>query len=297
VAKRKPTEAISEESRRKWHRLLGLLLTDHLAGSPFTVELEKDLSQKQQLLDVVVIRRGPGEVTRPLPDGLDDLVAHNLITFKSHQDTLDDWSLKELTGHYVNYRKQVSPRGGLLAEDQFRLIAICARHPRQLFDMIPPEQAKSGVFTIRRGSDAIRIIVVIDLAKTERNAFLHLFSAAPDQIEYGAAHCMLPSSETSRIINRLFEEYRREGLSMPYTMEDFRREVALEYIGRLTPEERMAGLPPEQRMAGVPPEQRVAGLAPEQRMAGMSAEEIEAYLRRLRKGSPASRKKKPRPKQ
>ena len=53
---------------RQWHRLFGLLLTDHLAGSPFTVELEKDLSKKQQLLDVVIVRRGRGEATRPLPD-------------------------------------------------------------------------------------------------------------------------------------------------------------------------------------------------------------------------------------
>src|SRR5207249_5502189 len=138
---------------------------DQLAGSPFTVELEKDLSKKQQLLDVVVVRRGPGEVTRELPDGLNDLVAHNLLTFKSHQEPLDDWALKELTGHYVNYRKQVSPRGRLLPEDQFRLYAVCARHPRDLFAAVVPERMQPGVFTCRRGSDAIRIVVVADLAK------------------------------------------------------------------------------------------------------------------------------------
>jgi hypothetical protein len=42
---------------------------------------------------------------------------------------LDDWALKELTGHYVNYRKQVSPRGELLPQHSFRLYAVCARHP------------------------------------------------------------------------------------------------------------------------------------------------------------------------
>jgi hypothetical protein len=55
-----------------------------LADSPFTVVLELDLSQKDPLLDVVVVQRRSGKVTRPLPDGLDDLVAHNLISFKSH---------------------------------------------------------------------------------------------------------------------------------------------------------------------------------------------------------------------
>jgi hypothetical protein len=85
-----------------WHRLFGLLLTDYFAGTPFTVELEKDLSMKKQLLDVVILRKGRGRLTSCLPDGLDDLAAHNLITFNSHQEALDDWALKELTGHYVN---------------------------------------------------------------------------------------------------------------------------------------------------------------------------------------------------
>src|SRR5438876_11635957 len=100
-----------------WHRLFGLLLTDFFAGSPFIVELEKDLSLKKQLLDVVILRKGQGRFVGRLPDGLDNLATYNLITFKSHQENLDDWALKELTGHYVNYRKQVSPaRKPLLPE-------------------------------------------------------------------------------------------------------------------------------------------------------------------------------------
>jgi hypothetical protein len=76
-------ETSKPEPPRKWHRLFGLLLTEHLADSPFVVELEKDLSHRQQLLDIIIVRRGPGAVRRPLPDGLDQLVDHNLITFKS----------------------------------------------------------------------------------------------------------------------------------------------------------------------------------------------------------------------
>src|SRR5262249_27511960 len=113
-----------------WHRLFGLVLTDFFSGSPFVVELEKDLSLKKQLLDVIVLRKYPGAFPEPLPQGLEDLAVHNLITFKSHQETLDDWALKELTGHYVNYRKQVSPSlQQLLPEEEFRLYAVCARFP------------------------------------------------------------------------------------------------------------------------------------------------------------------------
>jgi hypothetical protein len=39
------------EAFRDWHRLFGLLLTDFFTGSPFTVEIERDLSVQQQLLD------------------------------------------------------------------------------------------------------------------------------------------------------------------------------------------------------------------------------------------------------
>src|SRR5271170_309088 len=116
-----------------WHRLFGLLLTDFFAGSPFVVELEKDLSMKKHLLDVVILRKGNGQFAGRLPDGLYDLAAHNLITFKSFQEALDDWALKELTGHYVNYRKQVSPSmQDLLPEEQFRLYAVSARFPQNL---------------------------------------------------------------------------------------------------------------------------------------------------------------------
>ena len=71
------------------------------------MELEKDLSIKQQWLDVVVLRKMPGVFQRRLPDGLEGLADHNLLTYKSMHEPLDDWALKELVGHYVNYRKQV----------------------------------------------------------------------------------------------------------------------------------------------------------------------------------------------
>lgn len=43
-----------------WHRLFGLSLTDYFTGTDYTVELEKDLSLKQQLLDVVIIEKRQG---------------------------------------------------------------------------------------------------------------------------------------------------------------------------------------------------------------------------------------------
>src|SRR3954469_12664804 len=97
--------AVEREALRDWHRLFGLLLTDFFTDSPFAVEVERDLSQQQQLLDVVILRRGRGQFRGTLPDGLQGLADHNLITFKSHHEALDDWALRELLAHYVAYRK------------------------------------------------------------------------------------------------------------------------------------------------------------------------------------------------
>lgn len=64
-----------------WHRLLGLTLIDFFANSPWQVEVERDLSWKQQRLDILVLRRGPGAFAGQLPDGLDELATYNLLTF------------------------------------------------------------------------------------------------------------------------------------------------------------------------------------------------------------------------
>jgi hypothetical protein len=77
--------AVEGEALRDWHRLFGLLLTDLFTDSPYTVEVERDLSAQQQLLDVVIVRRGRGRFAGRLPDGLDGLRAHNLLSFKSRQ--------------------------------------------------------------------------------------------------------------------------------------------------------------------------------------------------------------------
>ncbi len=266
---------ISAQPYRIWHRLFGLLLVDHLQGSPFVVELEKDLSRRRQLLDVVVVRRCPGVMHLPLPDGFEALADHNLISFKSFQEPFDDWTLKELTGHYVNYRKQVSlPREALLPETDFKLYAVCARRPRELFRLLDPQRIQDGVYDLKRGSDVVRLIVAGELLRKEANALLHLFSASPETIKYGAAHHKLRSQETSTVVNELYENYSLEGLIMSYTIEDFRRERFLRTVREMTAE------------------QRLEGLTLEERLAGLSEKDLEAYLQRLRTGTPQPKAKK-----
>ena len=68
---------------------------------------------------------------------------------------------------------------------------------------------------------------------------------------------------------------------MPYTMDDLKHDLALQYRDCLTPEERVAGLRPEQVVAAMPPEYRVAGLTPEERLAGLTPEQLRTLLVKL----------------
>ncbi len=243
--------ADDQTALRDWHRLFGLLLTDFFAGSPFTVEVERDLSTQQQLLDAVILRRGRGRFVGRLPDGLDGLTEHNLITFKSHREALDGWAMRELLGHYVAYRKLVSPSPArLLPEDRFRLYAVCARFPHNLAGQVPWQGRQAGVYDCGWGLDTVRVIVAGELPRETHNAPLHLFSASPELVNFGRSAFRRRSVTTSLVLEQLLEELGEEGLAM-YTMEDFKRDYMKKNVPRLTPEEQrevLEMLPPEQRL-------------------------------------------------
>lgn len=272
-----------------WHRHFGLILTDLFTGTCFEVELEKDLSQKKQLLDVVILRRSEGTIDRKLPDGFDDLADHNLLTFKSHRETLDDWSLKELTGHYVNYRKQVSPGfDRLLPEEGFRLFAICARRPDKLAGQLTLTERQQGVYDLVRGTDIIRLVVSSEVEEAEHNAPLLLFSAIPDIVRFGAEHFAKHDASTSNLVNRLFIYYGLEGIEMPYTLEDYRRDTFKEFLDHSTEEQReefAKKLPAEKLRQLLPPEERLKGVSVEDLLRLLPDEVIREIQNRSENGN------------
>lgn len=145
-----------------------------------------------------------------------------------------------MTGHYVNYRKQLAETDQPpLPETSFRLYAVCSRFPHNLAQAVPWQRLQAGVYECRRGTDVIRVVVAGQLPRTEHNALLHLFSAAPQQLRYGMEHFRQHSPDTSTFIQELLQSYRQEGLAMPYTVEDFRREYAKKYFKDLTQEEQL----------------------------------------------------------
>ncbi len=269
------------------HRIFGLTLADFFHDTSYEVEIEKDLSMMRQLLDAVVVERKPGEALEPevVPDGLEDLSGHNLITFKSHRQSLDHWAVEELAGHYVNYRKQASPSlDSLLPEEDFRLYAVCARFPRDLAKQCEFRYFKQGVYDFTWGVRTVRTIVAGRVAKVKRNLPWLLFSAAPKKVMYGLRNYQWKTA-ASRVANRLLENYIEEGVFMTYTLEDFDREIKDEVLQSLTDEDienLLKKLGTEKRLRGLTPEEILKVLNPEKFLQVLNPEDIEKYLKKMK---------------
>ncbi|MGH8559730.1 MAG: calcium-binding protein [Methylococcales bacterium] len=264
-----------------WHRLFGLFLTDFFTDSPFVVELEKDLSSKRQLLDVVIIRRNHDTPFTAVPDGLEDLADHNLLSYKSLGEPFDDWAVKELTGHYVNYRKQISSkRKRLLSEENFRLFGVSTRFPEKLNREVALRRLKPGVYELCRGTDTIRIIVLSEIVDGEHNAIWRLFSYDREVVLQAKQQYQVRQREMSTIVQQLFENYQREKFNMAYTVEDFQKDYVREHLDLLSPDDRLQGLSPDDRLQGLSPDDRLQGLSPDDRLHGLSSDDIVKHLSR-----------------
>lgn len=226
---------------RPWHRLFALSLVDFFRGLPVSVKYEMDLSLKQQFLDVVIIRKDATVLPCRLPDGFEELAAHNLITFKSYQESLDGWALNELVGHYVNYRKQTSPSmQEMLPESDFRLFAVSVRFPQSLTKQVPLTPIQPGVYQVRHFTGPIRMVVIHELPPQEQNAILHLFSAKPDLLQYGATHYQQRSKDTSTLLKLLLNRYGLEAVIMQDLLEELKqltKEHAMAMVKELSVDE------------------------------------------------------------
>jgi hypothetical protein len=108
------------------------------------------------------------------------------------------------------------------------------------------------------------------------------FHEAAEQVAYAAAHDSPRTPDGKALLDQLLEQYRAEGLVVPYTMGDFRRQYVKEHLKDLTPEdwrETVRGLPAETRR------ELLRLLSAYQLLDDMSQEEIENYVRRRRETS------------
>uniref|UniRef100_UPI0025EFEB90 hypothetical protein n=1 Tax=uncultured Thiohalocapsa sp. TaxID=768990 RepID=UPI0025EFEB90 len=288
-------------------RAFGIALMDVFAETPWAVELELEMALKSQLLDVAIIEAAaPGEARQPppgqpeqavLPDGLENLRAHNLLTYKSHHEALTAWVLDELTGHYVNYRKQrLAGDGKRHPLDAFGLYAVTTRYPEALTRAHPLHvTAWDGVYELPWGGHQVRVIVLNRIEQHPRNAAWELFASEQARMRQGLEHYRTHHPHPSdsghwELLEQLYRLYRREAPDMAYTLEQFIRETHEMVIDeairsdpqailqRLDPEERLKGLDPEARLKGLDPEAILKRFDPEERLKGLDPAIIEAWL-------------------
>jgi len=266
-----------------WHRLYGLTIDDLLTHTPYEVELEADMTVKQQFLDVVIIRQNdaaPFDCSK-LPNGFDNLKAHNLQTYKSFREPLDDFAIEELVGHFINYQKI---KGLRLSTDEVQLYAVTTRYPEKLFSArAPAANPSDGVYDAEWGRHLIRVIVLKQLAATPQNAALNMFSANYEKVRYGAGHYTWNKPQAT-VMQRLYRFYSlEEFIEMPYTYEQFEREFKQEmfqefkedFLQQYTADERLAGLAAEERLRGLAAEERLRGLAAKEVFSSLSEEQLQ----------------------
>lgn len=78
---------------------------------------------------------------------------------------------------------------------------------------------------------------------------------------------------------------------MPYTIEDFRKEIKQDALKMMTPEEVVKAFPAEKIFGAFPAEERLRGLSADEVFRAFSPEEIRAYLKKLpKKATPAKKR-------
>ena len=98
-----------KEKRIGWHRLWGLMISPLFEKLGCETQVEVDLSQKKQLLDVVVVKKTDklnwDAVDPALYEGFENLNSYNLLSYKSHHEGCNLFTTIELNGHLANFMK------------------------------------------------------------------------------------------------------------------------------------------------------------------------------------------------
>ncbi|HEC85026.1 MAG: hypothetical protein DRR08_13445 [Candidatus Parabeggiatoa sp. nov. 2] len=277
-----------------WHHLFEWTLVDYFTGSNYRVDLEKDISVKPQRLDVLLIEKSTGTLLTEVPDGLENLSRHNLLTYKSLRETLDTLVIYELVSYYVNYRKLLDhKKWDELPNSEFQLYAVTTRYPRKFSKEFETqlEKQKAGVYDLKHGNHTIRVIVLSEIQKTPKNAVWQLFSSQAKGFDFGSEHYQWRYPPAIALLNPLFKLYRQEGINMSYTIEQAYRECVRDTLESLPPEERLRGMPlpeiinyfsPAEVIKQLSPAEVVKQLSLDDIFQQFSKEEIEEHLAKLK---------------
>ena len=267
----------SHNPNRDWHRLLGMFITVHFYGSPYEVEVEKDLTIRKQLLDIIIIKRYKDSGFNLYPAGLENMSKHNLISYKSIHESFTVWSLMELIGHYVNYRKQTSKSlSNLLPEEDYKLYGLTTHEPTQLMGKLKWKGVSQGVYDIECVGMNVRLIVLSKIPKSANNELWRLFSAKAEVVEEAISHYQesYRNSEYSVLMQQLYEFYLKEKLPMTYTLEQFKKDFVISHLREIPTEEVLKQYSPEEVLKQYSPKEVLKQYSPEEVLKQYSPKEV-----------------------
>jgi len=230
-----------------------------------------------------------------LPDGFDNLREHNLITYKSIEDTLNRWAIYELYGHFINYCKQALDNDIEVNFDNCQLYGISTRVPKKLLSQGPFSKVQDGIYDLEVLQYNTRIIVTGDMSKESNNAIWHLFSGKPHKFKYAQHYYEAHYTSLKALMQQLLGHYKEAGVPlMSFDLDkyyadmvakshemiiDEEWDVLMEKLfEKKTPDEVMSRFSTEARLKGISVDERLQGVSVDERLQGVSVEEIQAFL-------------------
>ncbi|KOR29363.1 hypothetical protein TI03_02480 [Achromatium sp. WMS1] len=179
---------------KKRHRLMGRVLQWAIPKNLYDVRLEEETSHIAQLLDSLILKRLPQQSLPKdviLPDGLTLDAEISLLTYKSPLESLNLWTIQELIGHYVGYRKILAaqhPKHTLPDAKQFALYAVTTMFPQELVKQVGPtawqSTTKSGVYQLCGFGLEITVIVINEITTAPHNRPWNLLSSQQTTVDY-----------------------------------------------------------------------------------------------------------------
>ena len=164
---------------------------------------------------------------------------------------------------------------------EIQLYAVSTRYPSKLFSGVSAEEIREGVWECRVLSRNIRILVLSRLPLEQRNAILAFFTFDRGKVKFALENYQWQMDDGSTVINQLLERYTQEGIDMPYTMEQFRKEYVKAHLGDLDPEEVLSRFSLEDRLkdSGLKTGSRDSGLKTDSRDSGLRTGSRDSGLR------------------
>ncbi|KOR32277.1 hypothetical protein TI05_08255 [Achromatium sp. WMS3] len=166
-------------------------------GSGAVLKSEIETTATQQLLDFAISNLRNYAKNNRVLDGLDPNADHNIVTYKSHHETLDANAINEHIGYYIGYKKGIEKLTDKdHSQDTYHLVAVCTRYPETLAQQAGTRWSKlqTGVYKLDWLID-ITIVVTSQVEVTPHNSSWLLFSHDKNRVEYALAlpeHADLP---------------------------------------------------------------------------------------------------------